>query len=163
MTLKQAYASATETPIAMIEIIHSGLSGTFRFCEGYKDLEVETPETGAITCTALGLGLRWPPRNADGTQDLQFVLDNTNRNASDEIKNVISASRTTKESAVIRLRAFLPSDLTTVVEGPYDFIARGSQRSPDQVSITASFFRAGSLSWPFRTYNTTDFPGVKYA
>lgn len=164
MTIAQAYASASETPFDTIEIIHSGLTGGVRrFVSSNVDITATTEDSSSYVFTAIGANIKLSDRSTEGRQELVFAFDNTNRQASDEIKAVIAASRSSKEVPTLKYRAFLPSDLTQVAAGPYLMQVKSSQRNRDQVSITASFFEIGNLNWPFIKYDPSIFPGVRYA
>lgn len=164
MTIAQAYASASETPLDTIEIIHSGLTGGVRrFVSGNLDVTAILEDASSVTFTAIGANIKLSDRSTEGSQELVFAFDNTTREASDEIKAVIAASRTTKEAPTLKYRAYLPSDLTSPAVGPYLMQVKASSRNREQVSLTASFFEIGNLKWPFRKYDPVNYPGVRYA
>ena len=164
MTIAQAYASASETPRDTIEILHSGLSGgAARFVSGYTDLTCTLEDSTTVTFTAIGANIKLASRSTDGNQELLFGFDNTTREASDKLKQVINASRVSKEVPALKYRAYLPSDLTQAADGPFLMQVKSSERDRDKVVLSASFFEIGNLNWPFRKYDPSKYPGVRYA
>lgn len=163
MTLSRAYASASETPIDTIEIMHSSLSGgSVYLCSGFRDLTATLEDARVVTFTAIGANIKLQNRGTEGAQVLQFALDNTSRFASDQLKLVIAASKNTKEVAKLAYRGFLPSSLSAPSAGPYLAQIKSSQRDTEKVVIGASFFYIGNMAWPQRRYNTLNFPLIKY-
>jgi hypothetical protein len=164
MTIAQAYASASETPRDTIEISHSGLTGGVRyFTSGYTDLTCTLEDATEVTFTAIGANIKLAERSTEGKQELLFAFDNTSREASDEIKNIIAASRVSKEAPILKYRAYLPSDLTQPADGPFLMQVNASERDREKVILAASFFQIGNLNWPFRKYDPDKYPGVRYA
>jgi len=164
MTIAQAYASASQTPLDTIEITHSGLTGGVqRFVSGYTDSFATLEDSSVVRFTAIGANIKLPDRGTDGGQSIQFGFDNTSRVPSNEIKSLINASRSSKESPTLKYRDYLPTDLTTIAAGPYLFQVKASQMNRRQVVITASFFQIGNMAWPYRKYDPDKYPGVRYA
>jgi hypothetical protein len=164
MTIAQAYASASETPRDTIEISHSGLTGGVRyFVSGYNDLTCTLEDSTEVTFTAIGANIKLANRSTDGKQELLFAFDNTSREASDEIKNIVQAQRSSKEAPILKYRAYLPSDLSAPSDGPFLMRVNSSERNRESVVLAASFFEIGNLNWPFRKYDPESFPGVRYA
>tara|TARA_Y100000780_G_scaffold232566_1_gene266564 strand:- start:3429 stop:3953 length:525 start_codon:yes stop_codon:yes gene_type:complete len=168
--LKQAYASAADTPIHTLRILHSGLTGGSRaFVQGQYDVTATLEDASSETFEAAGLTLSLPKKGVDGRQDLNFELENVSRQAWQEIKQVIAANRallasnTVPEKIRLEYRQFLQSDLSAP-DGPViKMVVLNTNVDIFKMTLQASFLPMADISWPIRRYYAETFPGVKHA
>ncbi|EBH2620178.1 DUF1833 domain-containing protein, partial [Salmonella enterica subsp. enterica serovar Heidelberg] len=73
--LNRLYASSGEEVI--IETLQINISSeVYYLCKGFDDITATTENGDAVTFNAAAIDIALPARNSDGTQDLQFAIDN---------------------------------------------------------------------------------------
>lgn len=168
--LKQAYASAADTPLYTLRLLHSGLTGGARaFVQGQFDITANLENGSPVTFEAAGMTLSLPQKGVDGRQDLNFELENVSRVAYQEIKRVIAANRSAldagnaPERILLEYREYLQSDLTAP-DGPlYKMVVLNTHVDIFKMTLQASFLPMADIAWPTRRYYAESYPGVKYA
>lgn len=116
-------------------------------------------ESGAVVSfRPFAMSVALPPRNLDGTQDLNFSLANIDGLVSTEIQRAL-ANRLKMHAT---LRQYLSSDLSAPAEKPYRMEVKNGQWSPLQADITAGYMNILDTAWPRRLYTLVDFPGLRY-
>lgn len=117
---------------------------------------LETGET--VTFQPFALAAALPPRNLDGTQDLNFSLSNISGLVSTEIQRAL----TNKLPMYATLRQYLESDLSAPAERPYRLEVKNGQWSAMQADLTAGYMNILDTGWPRWLYNLNQFPGLRY-
>jgi len=162
--LNKAFASANETPLDTIEIVHSALTGgVLRFVRGYKDITATIESGSDVVFSAMAFGAQLPERSANGSQDLTVQMDNVSTSVYQEIKAVVDANRTTRETGSIIFRFYLPSDLTQPAGQTYSLQIDSSVVESGTAIITASYAPLPNISWPRKRYSPTIYPWLRYA
>ncbi len=120
------------------------------------DARLESGEVVSFSPFAMSVAL--PPRNLDGTQDLNFSLANIDGLVSTEIQRALA----NRLKMYATLRQYLSSDLSAPAEKPYRMEVKNGQWSPVQADITAGYMNILDTAWPRRLYTLVDFPGLRY-
>ena len=170
VALQQAYASASETPLNTIRLIHSGLTGGVRaFVQGKYDLTATIETAASVTFNKAGLAINLPKKSVDGRQDISFQLSNVSREAWQELKAVIAQNRADLiagnpiEKITLEFRQFLESNLSQPAGPVYKMVIMNSSVDLMTLSVTASFMPMADMSWPKLRYYADNYPGVRYA
>lgn len=124
----------------------------------FEPLEALLETREAVTFQPFALAAALPPRNLDGTQDLNFSLSNISGLVSSEIQRALSNQL--KMHAT--LRQYLESDLTAPAERPYRLEVKNGQWSAMQADLTAGYMNILDTGWPRWLYNLNQFPGLRY-
>lgn len=168
--LQNAYASSSETPVDTIRLVHAALTGGERcFVKGVKPITATLETSEVKIFQASGLALTLPKKGDNGSQDLDFELNNVSREAWKEIYSVVNYNRDrlranlAKEHVQLEYRRFLPSDLTQPQGGVYRMVVTNTGTDPFRAQIRASFLPLADKAWPIRRYYPAIFPGVRYA
>lgn len=159
ITLELAHSAIVTTLSAQVDS-----AGYLRLAQSFYDLTcaVDTASPPATaTFHASGFGFRLPARNTDGHQDLNFQIDNVSRDAWLIIKAVQAATRTSAERAIMTLRVFLMSDLTTI-EASYPFTCKTFNVTRDRVLVTGTFHDLVNRRFPRLIYTPESYPGATY-
>ena len=168
--LQQAYASAAETPVYTVRLLHTGLTGGARaFVQGKYDLSATLETSQVVTFQKTGMAISLPQKGVNGRQDISFLLSNVSREAWAEIKSVIETNRANViagnpvETIKLEFRQFLESDLSAPAGPVYKMIVMSSVVNFMQLNITASFMPLADISFPKLRYYSDKYPGVRYA
>lgn len=161
--LDKAWNSATATPLNTLEFLHSGLTGgALRLVQGFYDIEATLEDATTVTFTAAGFGLNVPKKSSDGRQDLQIQLDNVSKEVYDQIVLAKTATRTTEEKIICKYRRFLEADLSAPAGATLRLTVTQTTVSRQTATIVAKYTPIPDILWPYKRYNTNDFPGLKY-
>jgi hypothetical protein len=170
VALQQAYASAEQTPVYTIRLLHTGLTaGARSFVQGKYDLTATLETAAVVTFQKTGMAINLPQKGVNGRQDISFQLSNVSREAWNEIKAVIASNRAQviagnePEKIILEFRQFLESDLSAPSGPVYKMIVMNSSVDLMTLSITASFMPIADMSWPKFRYYAETYPGVRYA
>lgn len=124
----------------------------------YEPLEARLETDELVTFSPFAMSVSIPPRNLDGTQDMNFSLANIDGLVSTEIQRALANGL--KMHAT--LRQYLESDLSAPAERPYRMEIKNGQWGPVQSDITAGYMNILDTAWPRRLYNLIEFPCLRY-
>lgn len=124
----------------------------------FEPLEARLENGDVKTFDPFAMAVALPPRNLDGTQDLNFSLSNISGLVSTEIQRALS----NKLPMYATLRQYLESDLSAPAEKPYRFEVKNGQWSAMQADLTAGYINILDTGWPRWLYNLNQFPGLRY-
>ncbi|WP_114078838.1 DUF1833 family protein, partial [Enterobacter hormaechei] len=83
--LNRLYASSGEE--VRIETLQINIgTGVYYLCKGFDDITATTESGEVVTFQAAAIDIALPARNSDGTQDLQFAIDNIDGTTSTAIR-----------------------------------------------------------------------------
>lgn len=124
----------------------------------YEELEAFLEDGSPVIFSPFAMATALPPRNMDGTQDLNFSLANIDGLVSTEIQRALSL----RLKMHATMRQYLESDLSAPAERPYRMEIKNGQWSPTQADITAGYMNILDTAWPRWLYNLIQFPGLRY-
>ena len=155
--INRLYASSgPEVIIGTLEVV-IGENRHF-LCQGFEDVNAYTETGEQVTFTACGIELSLPARNADGTQDLQFVISNINGVVSNEIRVALDSG----DAGKIIFRQYIDTDLSAPAEPPISMPVKGGSWGALSVSITAGFKNILDYSWPRHRFTAPEYPGLRH-
>lgn len=156
-TLSRLYASSGEEVI--IETLQINIGDDVHYlCKGYEDITAATESGDVVTFTACAIDIALPARNSDGTQDLQFALDNINGEASTSIRKALNEL----SDASLTYRNYVSTDLSAPAEVPYKLAVKSGSWTATQAQISAGYMNILDTSWPRNRYTLPYYPGLRY-
>lgn len=161
--LERAYASAENTPLATLEIIHTSISGgVLRLVSDFEDLEATIEDSSTVTFTAAAFTARLAEKSSDGQQQLDIAIDNTNNLVWNQLSAVITANRLSESQVILKFRPFFRSDASAPAGAVYSFAVKSTSINTSRATIRASYNQLPDISYPTKRYYTTQYPGLKY-
>lgn len=155
--LNRLYASSGEEVI--IETLQINIADDVYFlCKGFDDITATTENGDIVTFTACAIDIALPARNNDGTQDLQFAIDNINGVTSTAIRNALD----NLQGATLIYRNYISTDLAAPASVPYKLIIKSGTWTAMQAQITAGYMNVLDTAWPRYRYTLPDYPGLRY-
>lgn len=124
----------------------------------YEGLEAFLEDGTLAVFSPFAMATALPPRNLDGTQDLNFSLANIDGLVSTEIQRALKLRLRMHAT----MRQYLESDLSAPADRPYRMEIKNGQWSPAQADITAGYMNILDTAWPRWLYNLIQFPGLRY-
>jgi hypothetical protein len=112
--LNRLYASSGEEVIIETLQINIG-SEVYYLCKGFDDITATTENGDVVTFQAAAIDIALPARNSDGTQDLQFAIDNIDGVTSTAIRNALD----NLSEASLTYRNYVSNDLSAPASVPY--------------------------------------------
>lgn len=156
--LKEAYASVPTSTVIYdtLQIAHDDVAQDLFFVKALKDLDATLEgDTVATTFTAVPFEFRLPQKDGQGVPELQIIVGNIGREASDYIASVKDSAK----PVTVYYRPFLSTDLTQPqMDPPLQFSVKEVTIDPFQVQFRATFFDFKNMRWPQQTYNRVRFP-----
>lgn len=155
--LNRLYASSGEEVIIETLQINIG-TDVYYLCKGYEDITATTETGNVVTFQASAIDIALPARNSDGTQDLQFAIDNIDGVVSTAIRNALE----NLSSASLTYRNYVSSDLTAPASVPYTLAIKNGTWTATQAQITAGYMNVLDTAWPRYRYTLPYYPGLRY-
>lgn len=155
--LNRLYASSGEEVIIETLQINIG-DDVYYLCKGYDDITATTEGGDVVTFTACAIDIALPARNSDGTQDLQFAIDNINGVTSTAIRNALD----NLQGATLTYRNYISTDLAAPASVPYTLAIKSGSWTALQAQITAGYMNVLDTAWPRYRYTLPDYPGLRY-
>lgn len=156
-TLSRLYASSGEEVIIETLQINIG-DEVYYLCKGYDDITATTESGDVITFTACAIDIALPARNSDGTQDLQFAIDNINGETSTAIRKALD----NLADAALTYRNYVSTDLSAPAEVPYTLTIKSGSWTATQAQVSAGYMNILDTAWPRNRYTLTYYPGLRY-
>ena len=159
--IKEAFATAKSNIaiIDSIEVSHPSItSGSLYLVNDLEDLTL-TLETGVpILFSATGFQIQMPAKTEQGFQDLTILIDNTDLQVSDFLKETLAYP---DEPVTIKYRPYMSNDLTTPqMNPPLVLYLSGARISAKTVSATATFADVINKTFPSELYTKENFPAL---
>ncbi|MBL5825432.1 DUF1833 family protein [Serratia fonticola] len=155
--LNRLYASSGSEAITETLQIVVGAE-TFWLTEGFEDITAILEDGTTQTFIATAINIALPARNADGTQDLNWAIDNIDGSVSTAIQKVINE----QEIGEITYRKYISTDLSYPAERPFSLTVKGGTWSAIVAQIKAGYLNILDTAWPRRRFTLPDFPGIRY-
>lgn len=155
--LNRLYASSGEEVIIETLQINIG-QDTYYLCKGFDDITATTENGDAVKFTAAAIDIALPARNSDGTQDLQFAIDNIDGVVSTAIRNALD----NLSGATLTYRNYVSTDLTAPASVPYTLAVKNGSWTATQAQITAGYMNVLDTAWPRYRYTLPYYPGLRY-
>lgn len=155
--LNRLYASSGEEVIIESLQINIG-SEVYYLCKGYEDITATTESGDVVTFIASAIDIALPARNSDGTQDLQFAIDNIDGVVSTAIRNALD----NLSSATLTYRNYVSTDLSAPASVPYTLAIKNGSWTATQAQITAGYMNVLDTAWPRYRYTLPYYPGLRY-
>lgn len=152
--VKEAYASAPADEVIYhtIEITHPDFDLPVSVVRGFDNITA-----GGRNWTALPFDLSLPEASAGGSPRLMLTMDNVGP----ELMAALEAAAESSEPITVTYRAFLSSDLTTVVNDPPTELTLSTvSATPTTVTATATLRDIANRKFPRQVYRAEDFPGL---
>lgn len=156
-TLSRLYASSGEEVIIETLQINIG-DEVYYLCKGYEDITATTENGDVITFTACAIDIALPARNSDGTQDLQFAIDNINGETSTAVRKALD----NLSDATLTYRNYVSTDLSAPSEVPYTLTIKSGSWTATQAQVSAGYMNILDTAWPRNRYTLTYYPGLRY-
>lgn len=155
--LNRLYASSGEEVI--IETLQINIGPEIHYlCKGYEDITAATENGDVVTFKAAAIDIALPARNSDGTQDLQFAIDNIDGVVSTAIRNALG----NLTGATLTYRNYVSTDLTAPAAVPYTLAVKNGYWTATQAQITAGYMNVLDTAWPRYRYTLPYYPGLRY-
>ena len=155
--LNRLYASSGEEVI--IETLQINIGSEVHYlCKGYEDITVTTETGDVVTFQATAIDIALPTRNSDGTQDLQFAIDNIDGKVSTAIRNALD----NLSSATLTYRNYVSTDLSAPASVPYTLAIKNGYWTAQQAQVTAGYMNVLDTAWPRYRYTLPHYPGLRY-
>lgn len=155
--LNRLYASSGEEVI--IETLQINIGPEIHYlCKGYEDITATTENGDIVTFNAAAIDIALPARNSDGTQDLQFAIDNIDGMVSTAIRNALG----NLTGATLTYRNYVSTDLTAPAAVPYTLAVKNGYWTATQAQITAGYMNVLDTAWPRYRYTLPYYPGLRY-
>jgi len=156
--LNQVYASGGDLIIMTIALECPAWDAPILICNGFDDREVLLETGKPATFIAAGIDISLPKKSSNGSQAINFAIDNITGEAQRRIDEALEAG----ERVTLTFRQYLESDLSAPAESPYVFIVRGGRMNGTQVQIQAAFYDMINTRFPRDLYTLEFAPGIKY-
>lgn len=157
--LSELYASGGRDVILhTIELQCPAWTDPICIVKDFRDHTIITEDARTLTAKASGMAIALPKRDATGTQNLTFAIDNVRSEAS----RLLRAANENRQLVTLIYRCYLASDLSAPAERPIKFIVRSYKAQAQHVEITAGLFDLINLRWPRHKYDAEFSPGLKY-
>jgi hypothetical protein len=155
--LNRLYASSGEEVI--IETLQINIGPEIHYlCKGYEDITATTENGDVVTFKAAAIDIALPARNSDGTQDLQFAIDNIDGVVSTAIRNALG----NLTGATLTYRNYVSTDLAAPAAVPYTLAVKNGYWTATQAQITAGYMNVLDTAWPRYRYTLPYYPGLRY-
>lgn len=157
--LERVFASGgTEVVIPTLELTCPAWDEPILLCNGYENQTCTTEDGRTLTFLASAIAVALPKKNTQGTQTLNFAIDNV----TGEAQKLIDKAMDSGERVTLTFRHYVSTDLSEPAEPPFKFVVKeGSMQGPT-LNVSAAFFDMINTAWP-RNFYTADFaPGIKY-
>lgn len=155
--LNRLYASSGDEVIIETLQINIGAE-VYYLCKGFDDISAITEKGQSVTFKASAIDIALPARNSDGTQDLQFAIDNIDGVTSTAIRKALdNLSR-----ASLTYRNYVSTDLSAPASVPYTLAIKSGSWTSTQAQITAGYMNVLDTAWPRYRYTLPSYPGLRY-
>ncbi|OAT18022.1 hypothetical protein M977_03810 [Buttiauxella gaviniae ATCC 51604] len=155
--LNRLYASSGEEVI--IETLQINIGPEIHYlCKGYEDITATTENGDVVTFKAAAIDIALPARNSDGTQDLQFAIDNIDGVVSTAVRNALG----NLTGATLTYRNYVSTDLAAPAAAPYTLAVKNGYWTATQAQITAGYMNVLDTAWPRYRYTLPYYPGLRY-
>jgi len=157
--LERVFASGgTEVVIPTLELTCPAWDNPILLCNGFEDQTCTTEDDRTLTFVAVAIAVALPKKNTQGTQVLNFAIDNV----TGEAQRLIDLALDSGERVHLTFRHYLSSDLSAPAEPPIRFVVKDGAMEGSTLNVSAAFFDMINTAWP-RNFYTADFaPGIKY-
>lgn len=159
--IERVYASAgSEVIIDTIELACDAWAESIYIVKGYEIDGMVLGLDGVTfkTFMAAPIAIALPKKSNKGSQSLNFAIDNVTGQA----QRLIDQAMDSEKRIRLTFRRYLNTDLTQPSENPFYATVLSGSVTGTTVQIEAGFVDALNYAWPRRTYNTIEFPGLKY-
>lgn len=155
--LNRLYASSGSEVIIDTLQIKVG-EDTYWLTKGWQDITATLEDGSVQTFTACGIDIALPARNADGTQDLKFVIGNIDGVVSEAIKDALS----NLHKGSLTYRKYISTDLSGPAEKAYTLAVKSGYWTATVVQLTAGYLNILDTAWPRKRYTLAEHPGLRY-
>ena len=157
--LDQFYASGgKDVAILTLELTCPAWDAPVLICNGFEDQVCVTEDARTLTFIAAAIDVSLPKKSNQGSQSLNFAIDNITGEAQLKIDEALEA----EARVSMTFRIYLESDKSAPAEAPYRFSVQSGQMQGNTVQISAGFFDAINTGFPRDLYTTNFAPGIKY-
>jgi hypothetical protein len=157
--IERVYASAgSEVIIDTIELACDAWAESLYIVKGFEDMTLGLDGAAFRTFMAAPISIALPKKNNQGSQSLNFAIDNVTGQAQRLIDTAIESEKRIR----LTFRRYLNTDLTQPSENPFYATVLGGNVSGTTVQIEAGFQDLLNYAWPRKLYTTDFAPGLKY-
>ncbi|MNU38976.1 hypothetical protein D3C71_276600 [compost metagenome] len=157
--IERVYASAgPECIIDTIELTCDAWAESIYIVKGFDDMTLGLDGSVFKTFMAAPIAIALPKKNNQGSQSLNFAIDNVTGEAQRLIDQAIESEKRIR----LTFRRYLDSDLTQPSENPFYATVLGGNVTGTTVQIEAGFQDILNMAWPRKLYTTEFAPGLAY-
>lgn len=157
--IERVYASAgSEVIIDTIELACPAWAESIYIVKGYEDMTLGVDGVVFHTFMAAPISIALPKKSNQGSQSLNFAIDNVTGQAQRLIDTAIESEQRIR----LTFRRYLNTDLTQPSEREFYATVLGGSVSGTTVQIEAGFQDLLNYAWPRKLYTTDFAPGLKY-
>ena len=157
--IERVYASAgPEVIIDTIELACSAWAESIYIVKGYEDMTLGLDGVVYKAFMAAPIAIALPKKSNQGSQSLNFAIDNVTGQAQRLIDTAIESEQRIR----LTFRRYLDTDLSAPSENPFYATVLGGNVTGTTVQIEAGFVDALNYAWPRKLYTTDFAPGLRY-
>ena len=157
--IERVYASAgPECIIDTIELACDAWDESIYIVKGFDDMTLGLDGSVFKTFMAAPIAIALPKKSNQGSQSLNFAIDNVTGQAQRLIDQAIESEKRIR----LTFRRYLDSDITQPSENPFYATVLGGNVTGTTVQIEAGFVDALNYAWPRKLYTTDFAPGLKF-
>lgn len=157
--IERVYASAgPEVIIDTIELACPAWTESIYIVKGYEDMTLGLDSVVYKTFIAAPIAIALPKKSNQGSQSLNFAIDNVTGQAQRLIDQAIESEQRIR----LTFRRYLDTDLSQPSENPFYATVLSGNVTGTTVQIEAGFQDLLSYAWPRKLYTTEFAPGLKY-
>lgn len=157
--LERVYASAgSEVIIDTIELACPAWPESMYIVKGYEDMSLGLDGVTFKTFLAAPIAIALPKKSNQGSQTLNFSIDNVTGQAQRLIDTALEAGA----RITLTFRRYLNTDLTEPSEKPFYAVVLGGNVTGTTVQIEAGFMDVLNMMWPRDLYTSNFAPGLVY-
>jgi hypothetical protein len=157
--IERVYASAgSEVIIDTIELACPVWPDSLYIVKGYEDMTLGLDGVVFKTFMAAPIAIALPKKSNQGSQTLNFAIDNVTGQA----QRLIDTAMESEARITLTFRRYLDVDLTTPSEKPFYATVLGGNVTGTTVQIEAGFVDCLNYAWPRELYTSVFAPGLSY-
>lgn len=157
--IERVYASAgSEVIIDTIELACPAWDESIYIVKGYEDMNLGLDGVVYKTFMAAPIAIALPKKSNQGSQSLNFAIDNVTGQAQRLIDQAIESEQRIR----LTFRRYLDADLSQPSENPFYATVLSGNVTGTTVQIEAGFNDLLNFAWPRKLYTTEFAPGLRY-
>lgn len=157
--IERVYASAgSEVIIDTIELACDAWAESIYIVKGFDDMNLGLDGVTFKDFMAAPIAIALPKKSNQGSQSLNFAIDNVTGQA----QRLIDAAIESEKRIRLTFRRYLNTDLTLPSENPFYATVLGGNVTGTTVQIEAGFQDLLNFAWPRKLYTTEFAPGLRY-